>query len=92
VRFLIVRLLAERQLTSAQIAKTLARKQSTVSNHLASLRKLDVVGFKRTDNGLVYWLKLPELCRLLDAAERCVSRVEELSARSARARARKAPV
>ena len=78
LRYRIVELLSHQHLTSLQIARALKRKQPTVSNSLSTLKKIDVVSYKRIDERLVYWLKVPEVTALIEWARKCVRKTQRV--------------
>lgn len=61
VRYQLFRMLGERDGTSAEFARQLDRNQANVSQHLARLKKLDLISSRRQNRTVIYSLKRSDI-------------------------------
>jgi len=68
--YAILKVLAKEKFASpSRLARVLKRSRSTISDHLRSLRNLDLVSFQRKKGGATYWIKSVRLLRVLSELE-----------------------
>ncbi len=71
IRFQIIRYLQSRPRSVSELSRLTKRHQTTVCQHLAVLRKLNVVRYHNRNRFTFYEIKLADAPALLDFAVRC---------------------
>ena len=74
-RFKIISLLSNGKMTPGEICAKLDKSSAVISVHLAKLRQLGMVRYKREPGGLYYSLRKRELAELLRVLEDFAHRI-----------------
>jgi ArsR family transcriptional regulator len=77
VRLRLLLLLEREALSVAELQQILAMGQSTISTHLAQLKKADLVKDRRTGKSILYRLKPPKPAALLDLLRAAAAEIPE---------------
>ena len=75
IRFQIVRYLHEGPKTVSELARLTKRHQTTVSQHLATLRGLNLVRYRNRGQFAFYELKLKHCLQILNLAVECAREI-----------------